>query len=144
MRALGFYPSEQEVANMVSEVKYSQYTQTGEVLDSIDLPSFIRLYVNHRPVFGVGKEQIAAAFETLAASVGGLSVGGVTPASGEPIAWGQLASLLQDKGEKMSADELASCMRALTGDDAPAVEELAPDEFVDQILGFEDVGNDES
>ena len=44
----------------------------------------------------------------------------------------------------MSADELASCMRALTGDDAPAVEELAPDEFVDQILGFEDVGNDES
>ena len=35
MRALGFYPSEQEVANMVSEVKYSQYTQTGEVLETI-------------------------------------------------------------------------------------------------------------
>ena len=147
MRALGFYPAEQEVANMVSEVKYSQFTRTGEVLDTIDLPSFIRLYVNHRPVFGVGKEQIAAAFETLATSAAGgggvaAAIGAGDDAAPEAISWPRLAALLQEKGEKLSADELQACVRALTGENEPPLEELTAPEFVDQVLGFEDFDND--
>ena len=61
MRALGFYPTEQEVENMCSEVKYSRFTETGQTVDMIGMDDFIRLYVNHRPVFGIGKEQIAEA-----------------------------------------------------------------------------------
>jgi hypothetical protein len=65
MRALGYYPSELEVQNMCSEVMYSRYAETGESADSINLEDLIQLYINHRPVFGVGKEQIQQAFQIL-------------------------------------------------------------------------------
>ena len=43
---------------MVNEVKYSEFTITGEVKETITLNEFIRLYVNHRPVVGVNKPQV--------------------------------------------------------------------------------------
>ena len=43
MRALGCYPTEKDIENMCSEVKYSQFTDTGETVDSIDLDAFVRL-----------------------------------------------------------------------------------------------------
>ena len=32
---------------------------------------FVALYTNHRPVFGIGKEQVAAAFDALQLGGGG-------------------------------------------------------------------------
>ncbi|CBJ27265.1 flagellar associated protein [Ectocarpus siliculosus] len=58
MRALGYYPTEQEVAHMSNEIKYSRFTETGEVEDSVDLNGLIRLFVNHRPVFPVSKQAL--------------------------------------------------------------------------------------
>ncbi|CAM9411980.1 unnamed protein product [Heterosigma akashiwo] len=49
MRALGHYPSEAAVAEMVAEVKYSRFTATGGA--GGPGPSGLgRLFVNHRPV----------------------------------------------------------------------------------------------
>ena len=50
MRAVGFYPSEEEVSNMVTEVKYSKFMETGMLEEEIALNDFIKLYINHRPV----------------------------------------------------------------------------------------------
>jgi hypothetical protein len=65
MRALGYYPTELEIQNICSEVKYSRFTELAQTVDTINLADFIKLYVNHRPVFGIGKHHIDEAFETL-------------------------------------------------------------------------------
>ena len=42
MRALGHYPSEQEIEDMINEIKFSRYVDTGEYVSNIDLGTFIK------------------------------------------------------------------------------------------------------
>ncbi|TNN20987.1 Cilia- and flagella-associated protein [Schistosoma japonicum] len=53
MRAVGFYPTEMEIENMINEIKYSRFCDTGEYTTEVDLDTFIQLYCNHRPFQGV-------------------------------------------------------------------------------------------
>jgi len=68
MCALGHYPSESEALNMVNELKYSEFTSKGLVKDQCSLEEFVKLFVNHRPVFGVDKQGLEAAFKLLASN----------------------------------------------------------------------------
>jgi Ca2+-binding EF-hand superfamily protein len=65
MRAMGYYPTQQEVNNMKAEVRFIQFAETGQYVNSVDLNTFIRLFVNHRPVYGIGKNNIEEAFNSL-------------------------------------------------------------------------------
>lgn len=167
MRALGYYPSEAQVSNMVNEVKYSKFTTTGEVLDSVDLPQFIQLYVNHRPIFGVDKPQVEGAFKVLAEAGATQALqldgegGGGPPGSGasksqgptfdfaatfgdmSEVNWAELKAALTTDGEALSADDLAVCLRALTGSDELPDGPITAGTFIDQVLGFEDEEEDE-
>ncbi|XP_070205737.1 cilia- and flagella-associated protein 251-like isoform X2 [Littorina saxatilis] len=105
MRALGFYPTEQEIEDMVNEVKFSQYVQTGQYMEELDLGTFIRLYVNHRPAFGLSPEKLQWAFDTL----------GVPSPAGGAIDRGELLDMLQSKGEHMTEYELAEYLTTLLG-----------------------------
>lgn len=129
MRALGFYPTEQEVQNMCSEVKYSKFTETGQTMESIGLEDFIKLHVNHRPVFGVGKHQIEQAFAVL----------GAAGADGT-INWDALAERLSTEGEPLSEEKLKSCLNLLVGDSQIAGE-ISANTFADEVLGFADAGD---
>ena len=42
MRAMGHYPSEQEIDDMVNEVKFSEYVDTGKYISEINLGDFIK------------------------------------------------------------------------------------------------------
>ncbi|CAM9344740.1 unnamed protein product, partial [Sphacelaria rigidula] len=132
MRALGFYPTEQEVAHMVNEVKYSRFTETGEVQETIDLNGLIRLFVNHRPVFPVSKQAIHEAF---------VSMGG-DPHDGSKLGWSSICAKLQSMVERISDEELAHCLEALTGDSSTSRvngrQYLQPMQFAEEVLGFED------
>ena len=78
MRAMGYYPTEMEVNNMNDEVKFSVFSDKGEQIKEVDLDTFIRLFVNHRPVYGIGKNNIEDAFRALlgdAENVEGLTRG---------------------------------------------------------------------
>jgi len=65
MRAMGYYPTEQEVQNMKDEVKFSIFSDEGKATTSVELDQFIKLFVNHRPVYGIGKNNIEEAFRIL-------------------------------------------------------------------------------
>uniref|UniRef100_A0A669PGH9 Cilia- and flagella-associated protein 251 n=1 Tax=Phasianus colchicus TaxID=9054 RepID=A0A669PGH9_PHACC len=65
MRAIGFYPSEEEIEEMINEVKFSDFVDTGEQVTKINLRDFIKLYINHRPTFGLSMKTIRQAFQVL-------------------------------------------------------------------------------
>lgn len=50
---------------MKDEVKFSNFAETGQHVNAVDLNTFIRLFVNHRPVYGIGKNNIQEAFSAL-------------------------------------------------------------------------------
>ena len=55
MRSLGYYPTERDIENMTTEVKYASYLVDGSIAETIEFDQFLRLYINHRPVFGISK-----------------------------------------------------------------------------------------
>ena len=103
MRALGYYPTEQDIANIKAEVRYEHFDRVGPLRLQVDLETVIRLYVNHRPVTGVSKNQIELAFEAL----------GLQP--GEPIDRDFLIHSLTNLGETMSLAEVAQTVDILIG-----------------------------
>ncbi|NWU91072.1 CF251 protein, partial [Upupa epops] len=117
MRAMGFYPSEEEIEEMINEVKFSKYVGTGEQVTQINLGDFIKLYINHRPAFGLSMKDIQRAFQVL----------GYDNENGDKVIdRGDLLLLLQCRGERMTEDELVQCLTTLLGS-CPGGEGSEPD-----------------
>ena len=92
---------------------------------------FVALYTNHRPVFGIGKEQISAAFAALQA-----------PGGGGALDADDLVAALTTEGEPMSQTELEECLNALSGQAISSLYDIIPpqvdaQQFAEQVLGFE-------
>ena len=106
MRAMGYYPTDQEVQNMKDEVRFSVYSDRGDPTTSVEIDDFIRLFVNHRPVYGIGKDNIETAFGALAGDAGSLQL---TRAE-------LILALKQEGGEEVFGDEeLGECFQFLVG-----------------------------
>ncbi|NXP25486.1 CF251 protein, partial [Scytalopus superciliaris] len=106
MRAIGCYPSEEEIEEMINEVKFSKSMDAGEQVTEINLGDFIKLYINHRPALGLSMKSLQRAFQVL----------GYDNEKGDKVIdRGDLLSLLQCRGEQMTEDELALCLTTLLG-----------------------------
>ncbi|XP_025018842.1 cilia- and flagella-associated protein 251 [Python bivittatus] len=106
MRAMGFYPSEEQVEDMLNEVKFSEFLETGKQVTHINLGDFIKLYVNHRPAFGLASKEIQNAFQVL---------GYENEDHEATINRDDLLLLLQHKGEHFTEEELAEHLTTLLG-----------------------------
>jgi len=102
VRALGWFPTELQIEELLTEIKFSKYHKTQEQTTMVDLDDFIKLYLNHRPVQRMSLEEIDHAFSTLAAEGGTLSRD-------------ELLHALENCGEKMSAKEINECLDRLCG-----------------------------
>ena len=66
MRSMGFYPTQKEIENMQNEIRYSRYLQNyKETVNELDLNMFLKLFINHRPVYGITKNNITNALSIL-------------------------------------------------------------------------------
>lgn len=145
MRALGFYPTEKEVEDMLNEVKFSKYVETGKYVTHIDVGDFIKLYINHRPAFGISASDLEKTFDIL---------GYQNEKEEKAIALEELLQLLQTRGECMSEEEVAETLSTLLGlnpeggssefdvKDASKLlgqqlpQEMTNEVFVYEVLGF--------
>ncbi|EDV24111.1 uncharacterized protein TRIADDRAFT_57268 [Trichoplax adhaerens] len=148
MRALGFYPTEQEIDDMVNEIKFSEYIETEKFVEEIDLESLIKLYINHRPAFGIPPGRLNEVFKIL----------GIEQNGQYTIDRGDLLKVLQSKGEHITESELAECFGTLLGysdiggsletasyyptDNSETLleeqlsENISANTFAEQVLGF--------
>ena len=95
MRAMGYYPTNQEVQNMKDEVKFSVFSDEGDPTTSVNMETFIKLFVNHRPVYGIGKNNIEDAFLSLASDPGSIQ-----------LSRDEMINLLKQEGEPFGDEEL--------------------------------------
>jgi len=51
------------------EVKQNRMADTGNLVNEIDFEDFVRLYINHRPAFGVSADKLKKAFDTFSEEV---------------------------------------------------------------------------
>ncbi|XP_045881260.1 cilia- and flagella-associated protein 251 isoform X2 [Meles meles] len=106
MRAIGFYPSEEKIEDMFNEVRFSEYVDTGKLIDKINLPDFFKVYLNHRPPFGNTMRGIQESFDIL----------GFTNSKGKKaIRREDFLNLLLTKGEHMTEEEMSDCFATLFG-----------------------------
>ncbi|XP_077731612.1 cilia- and flagella-associated protein 251 isoform X2 [Canis aureus] len=106
MRAIGFYPSEEKIEDMFNEIRFSEYVDTGKLIDKINLPDFFKVYVNHRPPFGNTMSGIQHSFDIL----------GFTNSKGKKVIRREdFLKLLLTKGEHMTEEEMRDCFATLFG-----------------------------
>lgn len=51
-----------QIENMMKQVCYGYYAETGKLREEITFEEFVRLYVNHRPAFGLTVNHAKGAF----------------------------------------------------------------------------------
>ena len=53
LRAAGYYPSEEELAGILSHIAFMAHSRDMDTIDEITFDELIALYVNHRPLIDV-------------------------------------------------------------------------------------------
>ncbi|KAL4701440.1 hypothetical protein H8959_015444 [Pygathrix nigripes] len=89
-----------------SKIKFGEYVDTGKLIDKINLPDFLKVYLNHKPPFGNTMSGIHKSFEVL----------GYTNSKGKKaIRREDFLRLLVTKGEHMTEEEMLDCFASLFG-----------------------------
>ena len=125
MTSLGHYPTLREIENVQNEVRYSRLHHDA-LAEDLDLETFVKLFVNHRPAYGLTADHVAD-------SVGSVFRDGV-------VGRQEFLGLLAGYGEKLQPEALQFYFATLMGLQRPA-EEL-PETFdvkflIEKVLGFE-------
>ena len=94
----------------MNEVRFSTYTDRAEPNLYVELPTFIKLFVNHRPVYGIGKNNIDEAFTAILKDLDD-SIG-----SGNAIDRDDLRRLLSGEGEEIMTPELEEILGMLASE----------------------------
>ncbi|KAI8804403.1 WD40-repeat-containing domain protein [Cladochytrium replicatum] len=143
MQAVGFYPTEQQIEDMINEVKYRDVERTGELLHSVTFDELIRLYINHRPVADLSQSDLEVALAHAkqlepghldpVETIGKLNLDSMLNREG-------LLALLQQYGETFSASDFNKAFYQLLEDSPPYLgdlpEHFTVKEFIEEILGL--------
>lgn len=51
--------------NLLNEIMYKNYASSGQLNKRMRFEEFVKLYINHRPTFGISMQQLKDAFTKL-------------------------------------------------------------------------------
>lgn len=120
--SLGYYPTQYEAELIKNEIYFSKYLETNKETEFIDFQTFLRLFLNHRPVVPPSLEDIEHAFNVLGADESGL------------LSVRDLLSILQSSGETMAMTDIEKCLEILVGEELPS--HVNAQEFIETVLGL--------
>lgn len=137
MKALGYYPTLKEIENMQNEIRYKDYSETGEFVNELNLDMFMKLYVNQRPFYSIHSSNIMSALRVLSKKGDNSSTQIEDTISREDLLY-----YLQNFGEKMSEAEIKDCLHIFEG--KGEIQDLLPEKidfthFIGETLGFEEL-----
>jgi len=116
-QALGFYPTKWEIQNLEQELHTSSdILKNQDNVPQVDFQGALRLFLNHRPVYGLKRSGLEEALTKI------VGTGGERAIKRE-----ELINVLKMYGEKMSTDEITNCLAILQG--------ASPDSDLSQLLG---------
>lgn len=81
-----------QLEELMNEVVSKNYAKTGQMVEEITFEEFVKLYINHRPVFGVSMEKLKNAFGVLCES---------EVSSNPVISRDEFVRILTEEGEKL-------------------------------------------
>lgn len=121
--ALGFYPTLKEIENIQNEVLHVKRGSNT----NLQLEEFVKLFVNHRPVYGLSIGDIVEQFCVISNNK-------------ETVSREEFIRVLTQYGEHFTREDLGMYLKILKGSDDVA--SVLPDEFtmsylLQQVLGFE-------
>ena len=121
--ALGFYPTLRQIRNIYDEV----VSEKQEASTNLMLEDFVKLFVNHRPVYGLSSEDLQEAFETLSHGK-------------QTLSRKSFVEALTNYGEVFNETDMLLYLRNLTG--ADEIDEVIPENFEFNFLFYEILGFD--
>merc|ERR1711991_459591 len=107
LRAMGFFPTESQVQDILNELKFGPFAATREFGTHADVEDVVRLYLNHRPALGLAPEDLRAAFADICK---------VEDEPSGSLATSELLRILQEQGDALTEDELARTLANLLGE----------------------------
>ncbi|GAB5366894.1 hypothetical protein AAMO2058_001183000 [Amorphochlora amoebiformis] len=132
-RAMGFFPSESEIDDLTQEMaQTASIPKDDNDVAQVDFNDLVRLYVNHRPVFGLKREDIRLALRKIMNN----------QESGKRD---DLIDFLVQNGNKISRKDLTRYLIILRGADKNSTlpelldelpEVLSVDDVAEDLLGF--------
>lgn len=130
-RALGYYPTDYEVNNLLYELKHLKYNETGEIATEVSFDECIKAFLNHRPAMGVNLKNINDAL---------MAIADVSDPADIIVERTELYKALEEKAEKIEHRELMGylCILLLPKDESNPVPAAMPlHEFSENVLGID-------
>ena len=151
MRALGYYPTVLEAKNMINEVYYSNRGVSEEAEHSLGLDTFVKLFINHRPVYGLTTKLIKDKLEVLKRTkepTEGQKGGQALPGGPQVPLYTkeQFIEDLTSRGNAFSLEQLKEYLNILFDDGEPKdvlPETITAEFLIEKLLGMEDDNEEE-
>lgn len=132
MQAIGYFGTEFEMDNLLKEIAQNEPEET-----TIGFDQLVRLYINHRPVFGYSREKIEESVRKCAESMTVDSEEALRhPPNQVLLDRDHLLTVCTTKGEPMSRFEMAQCFAILLHDEQidPAIAAKHSDTIAERYI----------
>ncbi|CAH1998531.1 unnamed protein product [Acanthoscelides obtectus] len=129
VRTCGFYPSEYELENMMTDIKYKYYEETQIINQEVSFIDFLKLFCNHKPVYGYSRHEIEEAFHTLMFNAEDYVPGGISRE--------EFIEVLSTTGENMPVQVLLKCFKTLMRNTDEQTDESF--DFMPEVIQYKDL-----